>query len=219
MLSGSVKGGRSDAGAWGSQDEWPARASTCASRPARPLATHHVPGCRFASRRLRVGFAARSFPRHKTPPTGTRSAVATAQTPRSPRRSLAVPTLQPTNRADISPLGQAVHLLPQCPASRRDGRAGDQRLSDPSRGQGAGERLDAEPGAQRLLFLYRHVLGRPIGDSGRGRPGPASHRLPVVLTRAEVKAVLGHLTGDKWLMASLMYGAGLSHWVSSSILH
>jgi site-specific recombinase XerC len=24
-----------------------------------------------------------------------------------------------------------------------------------------------------------------------------------------VKAVLGNLTGDKWLMASLMYGAGL----------
>jgi integron integrase len=30
-----------------------------------------------------------------------------------------------------------------------------------------------------------------------------------VLTREEVKAVLGNLTGDKWLMASLMYGAGL----------
>ncbi len=30
-----------------------------------------------------------------------------------------------------------------------------------------------------------------------------------MLTRAEVTAVLGNLTGDKWLMASLMYGAGL----------
>ena len=29
------------------------------------------------------------------------------------------------------------------------------------------------------------------------------------MTRDEVKAVLNHLTGDKWLMASLMYGAGL----------
>jgi integron integrase len=29
------------------------------------------------------------------------------------------------------------------------------------------------------------------------------------MTREEVKAVLNHLTGDKWLMASLMYGAGL----------
>jgi len=29
------------------------------------------------------------------------------------------------------------------------------------------------------------------------------------MTREEVKAVLGQLKGDKWLMASLMYGAGL----------
>ncbi len=34
-------------------------------------------------------------------------------------------------------------------------------------------------------------------------------RLPVVMTREEVKAVLANLTGDKGLMASLMYGAGL----------
>ena len=29
------------------------------------------------------------------------------------------------------------------------------------------------------------------------------------MTRDEVKAVLNHVTGDKWLMAGLMYGAGL----------
>jgi integron integrase len=34
-------------------------------------------------------------------------------------------------------------------------------------------------------------------------------RLPVVMTREEVKAVFVNLSGDKWLMASLMYGAGL----------
>jgi len=60
-----------------------------------------------------------------------------------------------------------------------------------------------------LLFLYRHVLGRPIGDLGEVVRARRPTRLPVVLTRAEVKAVLGHLAGDKWLMASLMYGAGL----------
>ena len=60
-----------------------------------------------------------------------------------------------------------------------------------------------------LLFLYRHVLGRPIGDLGEVVRARRPTRPPVVLTRAEVKAVLGHLTGDKWLMASLMYGAGL----------
>jgi len=34
-------------------------------------------------------------------------------------------------------------------------------------------------------------------------------RLPVVLTQDEVKAVLSRLKSDKWLMAVLMYGAGL----------
>ena len=31
----------------------------------------------------------------------------------------------------------------------------------------------------------------------------------MVMTRDEVKAVLANLTGDKWLMASLLYGTGL----------
>jgi integron integrase len=60
-----------------------------------------------------------------------------------------------------------------------------------------------------LLFLYRHVLGRPIGDLGEVVRARRPSRLPVVLTRAEVKAVLANMTGDKWLTASLMYGAGL----------
>ncbi len=34
-------------------------------------------------------------------------------------------------------------------------------------------------------------------------------RLPVVLTFDEVGRLLGKLTGEKWLMASLLYGAGL----------
>ncbi len=60
-----------------------------------------------------------------------------------------------------------------------------------------------------LLFLYRYVLGRPIGDLGEVIRARRPKRLPVVLTQQEVKAVLGNLTGDKWLIASLMYGAGL----------
>jgi integron integrase len=60
-----------------------------------------------------------------------------------------------------------------------------------------------------LLFLYRHVLKREIGDLGEVIRARKPQHLPVVMTRDEVKAVLGHLTGDKWLMASLMYGAGL----------
>jgi integron integrase len=60
-----------------------------------------------------------------------------------------------------------------------------------------------------FLFLYRHVLGREIGDLGKVIRARKATRLPVVMTRDEVKAVLANLSGDKWLMASLMYGAGL----------
>ena len=60
-----------------------------------------------------------------------------------------------------------------------------------------------------LLFLYRHVIGREVGDLGEVIRARKPTRLPVVMTRDEVKAVLANLTGDKWLMASLMYGAGL----------
>ena len=60
-----------------------------------------------------------------------------------------------------------------------------------------------------LLFLYRYVLDRKIGDLGEVIRARKPSRIPVVMTREEVKAVLGHLQGDKWLMASLMYGAGL----------
>ena len=60
-----------------------------------------------------------------------------------------------------------------------------------------------------LLFLYRHVIGREVGDLGEVIRARKPTRLPVVMTREEVKAVLANLTGDKWLMASLMYGSGL----------
>ena len=60
-----------------------------------------------------------------------------------------------------------------------------------------------------LLFLYRHVLGREVGDLGDVIRARKPRHLPVIMTREEVKAVLRCLDGDKWLMASLMYGAGL----------
>lgn len=60
-----------------------------------------------------------------------------------------------------------------------------------------------------LLFLYRHVLGQDIGSLGEVVRARKPRRLPVVLSRDEVKAVLSHLSGAEWLMVSLMYGAGL----------
>ena len=60
-----------------------------------------------------------------------------------------------------------------------------------------------------LLFLYRHVIGRAVGDLGEVIRARKPTRLPVVMTCDEVKAGLANSTGDKWLMASFMYGAGL----------
>jgi len=52
-------------------------------------------------------------------------------------------------------------------------------------------------------------LNRKIGDLGEVIRARKPIRVPIVMTREEVKAVLNNLTGDKWLMASIMYGAGL----------
>ena len=60
-----------------------------------------------------------------------------------------------------------------------------------------------------LLFLYRDVLGRDIGWLSDVVRAKRPHRLPVVLTRDEVRLVFGHLRGTRRLMAGLLYGSGL----------
>lgn len=60
-----------------------------------------------------------------------------------------------------------------------------------------------------LLFLYKQVLGVELPWLDGIERAKKPQRLPVVLTRAEVAALLGELTGTPWLMASLLYGSGL----------
>ena len=60
-----------------------------------------------------------------------------------------------------------------------------------------------------LLFLYKQVLGRELGWFDDLVRAKRPVRLPVVLTRGEVKALLAQLRGAHWLMASILYGAGL----------
>lgn len=63
--------------------------------------------------------------------------------------------------------------------------------------------------ASALLFLYRNVLNiaiEPPIDVVRPR---MRRRVPVVLTRTEVLAVLEQLDGTKRLVCSLLYGSGL----------
>src|SRR3989449_8625974 len=60
-----------------------------------------------------------------------------------------------------------------------------------------------------LLFLYRDVLRRDVGALDQLVRAKRPARLPAVLSRAEVKAVLGRLGGTPWPVASLLYGSGL----------
>ena len=60
-----------------------------------------------------------------------------------------------------------------------------------------------------LLFLYGEVLRQDLPWLGDVVQAKTPQRLPVVLTVEETKAVMAQLTGVHWLVASLLYGAGL----------
>ncbi len=60
-----------------------------------------------------------------------------------------------------------------------------------------------------LLFLYRYVLDRQLGQLGEVIRARKSKHLPVVLTRAEVKEVLNKMNGKERLIAVMMYGTGM----------
>jgi site-specific recombinase XerD len=48
-----------------------------------------------------------------------------------------------------------------------------------------------------LLFLYRNVISKEVGDLGHVIRARKPIHLPVVLTREDVKALLDQLSGDK----------------------
>lgn len=60
-----------------------------------------------------------------------------------------------------------------------------------------------------ILFLYREVLGLKLpwldGVTRAKRP----RRLPLVLSRSEVAALLARVDGRDWLVLSLLYGSGM----------
>jgi integron integrase len=60
-----------------------------------------------------------------------------------------------------------------------------------------------------ILFLYRHVLEQPLPWLDGMERAKRPVRVPTVLTREEVRRLLGAMRGTRWLMASLLYGAGL----------
>jgi integron integrase len=60
-----------------------------------------------------------------------------------------------------------------------------------------------------VLFLYREVLQIELGWVDGISRAKKREYVPVVLSREEVAAVLGRLSGREHLMAALMYGTGL----------
>ena len=60
-----------------------------------------------------------------------------------------------------------------------------------------------------LLFLHRRVLEQDVGDVPAVVRARTPERMPVVLSREEVSAVLAQLTGTMKLVVMLLYGAGL----------
>ena len=60
-----------------------------------------------------------------------------------------------------------------------------------------------------LLFLYREVLGIDLPWLGKVASARQGKRLPVVLTVAEVQALLARVSGTTGLMLRLLYGSGL----------
>jgi integron integrase len=60
-----------------------------------------------------------------------------------------------------------------------------------------------------LVFLYRHVLDRPLPRLEDLVRAHRPRRLPVVLTRDEVRGLLARMHGTPRLVATLLYGTGL----------
>jgi integrase len=60
-----------------------------------------------------------------------------------------------------------------------------------------------------VLFLYKEVLGVELPWQDNIEQAKALKRLPVVLNRGEMQAILSRLTGTQWLIASLLYGTGM----------
>jgi integron integrase len=60
-----------------------------------------------------------------------------------------------------------------------------------------------------LVFLYKDVLDRPLGELQDFARAKRPKRLPVVLERGEMRRLLEGLEGTQHLMAALLYGTGM----------
>lgn len=60
-----------------------------------------------------------------------------------------------------------------------------------------------------IVFLKTKFMGQKVGDLSGYSAARKPRKLPVVLTRQEIAALLKQLTGVHYLMAAMLYGSGL----------
>lgn len=60
-----------------------------------------------------------------------------------------------------------------------------------------------------LVYYFKHVIGDPIGDLGDFQRSKRPRRIPVVLSREEVRRLLDAVEDSYRLPAALLYGSGL----------
>jgi len=63
-----------------------------------------------------------------------------------------------------------------------------------------------------LLFLFRDVLKKELGDLSKTVRAKRGQRLPVVLSPEEVQSLLKHVKGLNLLIIQLLYGSGPLYW-------
>lgn len=60
-----------------------------------------------------------------------------------------------------------------------------------------------------LVFLYEHIIYQPVKIDMRFRKANKQKKLPVVLTKGEIRALLDNVNPARLLPVQLMYGSGL----------
>jgi integron integrase len=60
-----------------------------------------------------------------------------------------------------------------------------------------------------ILFLFRNVLGKEVGDLSNTVRAKRGQKLPVVFSLDEVKSLFTQMAGKNLMIAELLYGAGL----------
>jgi integrase len=60
-----------------------------------------------------------------------------------------------------------------------------------------------------IIFLYKHVLKKEVGDLGDVIWAKKPQKLPEVFTQAEAQDVVANLEGVYWIISVLMHGSGM----------